>query len=123
MLAFILRRVLQSALVMAVVLSGLPVHSFTYRGFPPRKPGPRRRFLAVDEHAPHTLIFYESPYRLVPFLQDALAVYGDRQAALANDLTKLFERVQRGSISSLLAAVNQSQPKGEYIIVIAGQDA
>ncbi len=111
-----------AALVMAVVLSGLPVHSFTYRGFAPRKPGPRRRFLAVDEHSPHTLIFYESPYRLGPFLQDALAVYGDRQAALANDLTKLFERVQRGPISALLASVGQAQPKGEYIIVIAGAE-
>ncbi len=111
-----------AALVMAVVLSGLPVHSFTFRGFPPRKPGPRRRFLAVDEHAPHTLIFYESPYRLAAFLQDALAVYGDRQAALANDLTKLFERVQRGSLSALLESVTQSQPKGEYIIVIAGAE-
>ncbi|HLV98879.1 MAG TPA: 16S rRNA (cytidine(1402)-2'-O)-methyltransferase [Ktedonobacterales bacterium] len=111
-----------AALVMAVVLSGLPVHSFTFRGFPPRKPGPRRRFLAVDEHSPHTLIFYESPYRLAAFLQDALAVYGDRQAALANDLTKLFERVQRGSLSSLVEYVGQSQPKGEYIIVIAGAE-
>lgn len=111
-----------AALVMAVVLSGLPVHSFTFRGFPPRKPGPRRRFLEIDQHSPHTLIFYESPYRLAAFLQDALAVYGDRQAALANDLTKLFERVQRGPISSLLQAVQQSTLKGEYIVVIAGAE-
>ncbi len=109
-----------AALIMAVVLSGLPVHSFTFRGFPPRKPGPRRRFLEVDKEAPHTLIFYESPYRLAAFLEDALAVFGDRQAALANDLTKLFERIERGPLSSLLASVAQSQPKGEYIVVIAG---
>jgi 16S rRNA (cytidine1402-2'-O)-methyltransferase len=111
-----------TALIMAVVLSGLAVHSFTFRGFPPRKPGPRRRFLAVDQHSPHTLIFYESPYRLAAFLKDALAVYGDRQAAIANDLTKLFETIQRGPISALLASVTQSQPKGEYIVVIAGAD-
>ncbi|HEY7356460.1 MAG TPA: 16S rRNA (cytidine(1402)-2'-O)-methyltransferase [Ktedonobacterales bacterium] len=109
-----------AALVMAVVLSGLPVHSFTFRGFPPRKPGPRRRFLEIDQHSPHTLIFYESPYRLVAFLQDALAVYGDRRAALANDLTKLFERVQRAPLSSLLESVKQAPLKGEYIVVIAG---
>ena len=53
--------------VVALVLSGLPVHAFTFRGFAPRKPGPRRRFLEVDRDAPHTLIFYESPYRLRRF--------------------------------------------------------
>jgi len=63
-----------TAFVLALVLSGLPVHAFTFRGFPPRKPGARRRFLAVDQHSPHTLIFYESPYRLQAFLADALAV-------------------------------------------------
>jgi 16S rRNA (cytidine1402-2'-O)-methyltransferase len=73
--------------IMALVLSGLAVHSFTFRGFPPRKSGQRQRFLAVDQNSPHTLVFYESPYRLAAFLQDALAVYGDRPAALANDLT------------------------------------
>ncbi len=111
-----------AALIMAVVLSGLPVHSFTFRGFPPRKPGPRRRFLEIDQHSPHTLIFYESPYRLVAFLQDALAVYGDRQAALANDLTKLFERIERGPLSALLDLVRQAPLKGEYIVVIAGAE-
>ena len=109
-----------AALVMAVVLSGLPTHSFTFRGFPPRKPGPRRKFLAVDQNSPHTLVFYESPYRLAAFLKDALEVYGDRPAALANDLTKLFETVQRGRLSALLEAVRQREPKGEYVVVIAG---
>src|SRR5215469_6986859 len=85
-----------TAFVMALVLSGLPVHSFTFRGFAPRKPGARRRFLAVDQHAPHTLIFYESPFRLAAFLQDALTVFGERQAALARELTKVFESVERG---------------------------
>ena len=56
-----------TALIMALVLSGLPAHAFTFRGFPPRKSGKRQRFLAVDEESPHTLIFYESPYRLKPF--------------------------------------------------------
>jgi len=110
-----------TALIMALVLSGLPVHSFTFRGFPPRKSGPRRRFIEIDEEAPHTLIFYESPYRLEAFLQDALEVLGDREAAIANDLTKMFEFVQRGTISSLLQWVaQQSKLKGEFIVVIAG---
>lgn len=110
-----------AALVMALVLSGLPVHSFTFRGFPPRKSGPRRRFIEVDKEAPHTLIFYESPFRLEAFLQDAIEVLGDREAAIANDLTKLFEYIQRGTLSSLLQWVGeQSKLKGEFIVVIAG---
>jgi 16S rRNA (cytidine1402-2'-O)-methyltransferase len=109
-----------AALIPALVLSGLPVHSFTYRGFPPHKPGPRRRFLEVDRQAPHTLIYYESPYRLEAFLADALTVFGDRQAAIAHELTKLHESVVRGALSELLAAVRQEKPRGEYVVVIAG---
>lgn len=109
-----------SALLMALVLSGLPAHSFTFRGFPPRKSGKRRRFLEIDAASPHTLIFYESPHRLRPFLEDALAVYGDREAALANELTKLFEGVQRGALSTLLAQLGEETPRGEYVVVIAG---
>jgi 16S rRNA (cytidine1402-2'-O)-methyltransferase len=111
-----------AGLIMALVLSGLPVHSFTFRGFPPRKSGPRKRFLEVDLAAPHTLIFYESPYRIAAFLKDALEVLGDREAAIANDLTKLFETVARGRLSSLLEAEAVTKPKGEYIVVIAGVD-
>jgi 16S rRNA (cytidine1402-2'-O)-methyltransferase len=107
---------------MAVVLSGLPTHSFTYRGFPPRKSGARRRFLAVDLHSPHTLVFYESPYRLAAFVADALAVYGDRRAALANDLTKLYEQVERGTLSELLAATQGKSLKGEFVLVVEGAD-
>jgi len=110
-----------TALIMALVLSGLPVHSFTFRGFPPRKSGPRRRFIEIDKGAPHTLIFYESPYRMEAFLQDAYEVLGDREAAIANDLTKMFELVQRGTITSLIQWVaEQSKLKGEFIVVIAG---
>ena len=110
-----------AAFVMALVLSGLPVHSFTFRGFPPRKSGPRRRFIEIDRDAPHTLIYYESPYRLAAFLQDAQAVLGDREAALANDLTKMFEHIERGTISSLLAWIEQQgKLKGEFIVVISG---
>lgn len=109
-----------TAFVMALVLSGLPLHSFTFRGFPPRKTVGRRKFFAVDQHAPHTLIYYESPYRLVDFLEDALAVFGDRPAAIANDLTKLFEKIERGTLSTLLASTQQAKLKGEYIVVIEG---
>jgi len=109
-----------TALIAALVLSGLPVHSFTFRGFPPRKSGARRRFFEVDLESPHTLIFYESPYRLKAFLQDALAVFGDRPAAVANDLTKMFEQVLRAPLSKLAARYEHEEPRGEYTVVIAG---
>lgn len=109
-----------TGLIMALVLSGLAVHSFTFRGFPPRKSGPRKRFFEIDKAAPHTLLFYESPYRLESCLRDALEVYGDRNAALANDLTKKFEQVQRAPLSALLRSVTGKSLKGEFIIVIAG---
>ena len=111
-----------TALVMALVLSGLPVHSFTFRGFPPRKPGPRRRFLEVDQDSPHTLIFYESPHRLLAFLKDALEIYGDRPAAIANDLTKKFESVYRGCLSKLIDQLPSEKILGEYTIVIHGKE-
>ncbi len=111
-----------TALIMALVLSGLPVHSFTFRGFPPRKQGARRRFLAVDQSSSHTLIFYESPYRLTACLADALAVFGDRPAAVANDLTKYYENIRRGSLASLCDEFATLDLKGEYIVVIGGAD-
>lgn len=109
-----------SAVIMALVLSGLPSHSFTFRGFPPRKSGKRRTFLAIDRESPHTLIFYESPHRLREFLADALAVYGDRPAAVANELTKLFESISRGTLSDLIARFDETEPRGEYVIALGG---
>jgi len=111
-----------TALIMALVLSGLPVHAFTFRGFPPRKSSARQRFMAVDAASPYTLIFYESPYRLHAFLQDALQVYGDRPAAVANDLTKKFEQVDRGLLSELLPLYAGQKLRGEFTVVIAGSD-
>ena len=109
-----------TALIMALVLSGLPAHAFTFRGFPPRKSGKRQRFLAVDAESPHTLVFYESPYRLKPFLEDALAVYGDRETAVCNELTKLYETVHRGRLSEMIAHFVNEEPRGEYVVVISG---
>ena len=109
-----------TALIPALILSGLPVHSFTFRGFPPRKPGARRSFLQVDAASPHTLIFYESPHRLIAFMDDALALYGDRRAAVANDLTKMFETLYRGRLSELVERFKTEQIRGEYVVVIEG---
>jgi 16S rRNA (cytidine1402-2'-O)-methyltransferase len=108
-----------TAFLPALVLSGLPVHSFTFRGFAPRKCGKRKTFFEADKESPYTLIYYEAPHRLKAFLTDALEIFGDRRAALAKELTKMFETVKRGSISELLKDL-EKKPKGEYVVVIEG---
>ena len=107
-------------LIMALVVSGLPLHRFTFGGFPPRKPGARRRFLEGDCATPHTLIYYESPHRIQALITAALDVFGDRPAALANDLTKMYEQVGRAPLSVLLEQLITKRPRGEYILVIEG---
>ena len=77
--------------------------------------------MEVDRDSPHTLIFYESPHRLMAFLKDALEVYGDRLAAIANDLTKKFESVARGNLSDLIAQLPAEKLLGEYTVVIHGK--
>ncbi len=109
-----------SAIPVALLASGLPPSSYTFKGFPPRKPGKRRAFLEEDKDARHTLVFYESPFRLGKLLDEALAVYGDRQAAVCLELTKQFERVRRGSLAALAEEFRDAPPKGEAVVVIAG---
>jgi len=106
----------------ALLSSGLPTSSFTFKGFPPRKPGPRRRFLEQDKDLPHTLVFYESPFRVAVLLRDAREVYGDRRAAVCIELTKKFERIHRGTLGELAARFAAEQIKGEVTVVIAGNN-
>lgn len=108
-----------SAPLMALVLSGLPVHSFTFKGFAPRKKR-RKTFFEQDKSNPHTMIFFEAPHRLERFLEETLAIYGDRSAAVCLELTKKFERIRRGKLSELLTKYQNRIPKGEIVIVIAG---
>jgi len=110
-----------AAVVMALTLSGLPGHSFTYKGFPPRKRGARRRFIGEDATSSHTQVFYESPHRIQSFLEDALEVLGDRPAAVANDLTKKFESVYHGTLSEMITRFDEEKPRGEYTVVIEGK--
>ena len=113
-----------AAFVMAAVLSGLPVHGITFRGFPPKKSGQRRRLIEVDAASPHTLVLYESPYRVGKLIADAIEVLGDRPAAFARELTKLHEEVVRGRLSELAAVLDARgcQLIGECCVVIAGAD-
>jgi 16S rRNA (cytidine1402-2'-O)-methyltransferase len=109
-----------SAVELTLIYSGLPTSSFTFKGFPPRKPGALLRFFEQERAAPHTLLFYESPFRVGAALAAAHAALGDRQAAVCIELTKKFERVTRGWLSDLAAQFEGRQIKGEVAIAIAG---
>ena len=109
-----------SAVTVALLLSGLPPSSYTFKGFAPRKPGHRRAFLEEDAQSRHTLIFYESPFRIGKLLQEALEVYGDRRAAVCLELTKQFQRVKRGTLSELAPQFDE-KAKGEAVVVIEGR--
>ena len=110
-----------SALVMALVLSGLPVHRFSFCGFPPRKPTARRRYLEADADREDTLIYYESPHRVHALIAAALDVFGDRRASLVNDLTKLHEKVDRGTLSFLLEDTRDRRLRGEFVLLVEGR--
>jgi len=110
-----------TAFVAALVASGLPCDRFTFAGFLPVKPGRRASKLAALAEEESTLIFYESPFRLEKSLRDLLAVLGDRRAAVARELTKMYEEIKRGKLSELLAWSEERKPKGEMVIVVEGR--
>ena len=108
-----------SAVLAALVVSGLPTDRFTFEGFPPRKPGERMKRLEALRSDARTLIFFEAPGRVKTLLRDALVVFGDRRAALCRELTKRHEEVVRGRISEVLGGLDDD-PKGEVVLVIEG---
>lgn len=111
-----------SAVNVALLMSGLSTSSFTFRGFPPRGPGALRNWFAEDKDKEHTLICYESPFRIAATLQAAYEVLGDREAAVCIELTKLHERVSRGYLSALVKEYADAKVKGEVALVIAGSN-
>jgi len=111
-----------SAVVQALLLSGLPASTFTFKGFPPRKAGPLRRFLAMEAGLPHTLLVFESPHRLGALLQAACEVLGDRRAAVCVEMTKKFEDVRRGWLTELATHFASHPVRGEATVVIAGDN-
>jgi len=111
-----------SAVPVALVSSGLPTSSYTFKGYPPRKPGPLRRFFEEERDLPHTLVLFESPHRVGPTLAAALEVMGDREAAVCAELTKKHERVARGFLADLAARFAGEPIRGEVTLVIAGNN-
>jgi 16S rRNA (cytidine1402-2'-O)-methyltransferase len=112
-----------SALVSALVLSGLPTHAFRYLGFLPRKAGARQRALERVASGVDTLVLYESPHRLIACLADIESVLGPRPVAAARELTKRFEEIVRGSATEVRAHFEQTPPRGEFVLVIGGHAA
>ena len=109
-----------SAPIAALVVSGLPTSRFLYLGFLPRKAGPRRRLLAEVAPVQYTLLAFESPHRLLETLEDMERILGDREMAIARELTKLHEEVWRGRVSQAHAHFAATPPRGEFTLVIAG---
>src|ERR687893_110890 len=108
-----------SALLTALVVSGLPTDRFFFEGFLPPKSGARRTRLGELATIPGTLMLFEGPHRLPEMLTDAAAVLGERQAVVARELTKLFETVRRGTLAELAGQfAEEGPPKGEIVVLI-----
>lgn len=108
-----------SSVVAGLVASGLPTDTFLFAGFLPPKEGARRKRLAALAAIPATLVFFESPNRLAATLADMAELFGERNAAVARELTKTFETVRRGRLADLAAAfAGEAAPKGEIVLLV-----
>jgi 16S rRNA (cytidine1402-2'-O)-methyltransferase len=110
-----------SAVVTALSVSGLPTDAFLFKGFLPNKPGRRRNVLQTLTEGRETLLFYESPHRVIDSLKDILDVLGDREMAFCRELTKIYEEVKRGKVSEVLKEIEARPVKGEITLVISGK--
>ncbi|HUT52295.1 MAG TPA: 16S rRNA (cytidine(1402)-2'-O)-methyltransferase [bacterium] len=112
-----------SALTAALSASGLPTGRVTFAGFPPPKSAARKKALAELKDRADTLVFYESPNRLLDLLADALAVLGDREAVVFREITKLYEEQVRGPVSEIIASLKKKEEiKGEITVIIRGRE-
>jgi 16S rRNA (cytidine1402-2'-O)-methyltransferase len=109
-----------SAPISALIASGLPAEKFLFLGYLPRKSSDRRRALSEVSSLPYTLIFFETPHRLQAALKDLLEELGEREMAVAREITKLHEEFYRGPISAALAHFTTTPPRGEITLVVAG---
>lgn len=110
-----------SAAMTALCASGLPTDAFVFVGFPPRKPGRRREFLAELKDEKKTLIFYESPHRILTLIRELSDIMGNREAVLGRELTKLHEEFLRGCLTELADDLAQRERiRGECTLIVAG---
>ncbi|MCK4725905.1 MAG: 16S rRNA (cytidine(1402)-2'-O)-methyltransferase [Anaerolineales bacterium] len=109
-----------SAPLSALIVSGLPADAFLYLGYLPRKDSDRRQKIKEITELPYTIIFLEAPHRLLTTLSALSTELGDRQIAVARELTKLYEEVQRGTIREMVEHFTEHKPRGEFTLVIDG---
>ena len=110
-----------TAFVPALVQSGFPCDRFCFEGFLPQKKGRTKHLLALAEEE-RTMVFYESPYRVVRCLEQFAEVFGpDRAVSVSRELTKKFEQTVRGSVAEVLGHFRATEPRGEFVIVVAGK--
>ncbi len=109
-----------SALINALILSGFSCEPFSFYGFLPQKEKRRRELFSKLVQDEKTLIFYESPYRVVRTLKDISEIFGSRKISVAREMTKKFEEVVRGNAEEVLVHFEKKNPKGEFVIVIEG---
>lgn len=109
--------------VAALVASGLPTDSFLYLGYLPRKRGERRRLIEGLASYTYTLIFLETPHRLLESLEDLRVVLGDRQVAVARELTKVYEEIFRGRLSEASQYFSSQPQRGEFTLVVGGRSS
>jgi 16S rRNA (cytidine1402-2'-O)-methyltransferase len=112
-----------SALITALIASGLPTDEFLFAGFLPVKSSARQAKLNALAGIQSTLIIYESPHRLRRTLQDMVEPFGKRRAVIAREITKLHEDFKRGLVNDLIAMIDEESIRGEYVIVIEGATA
>lgn len=112
-----------SAVVTALVGSGLPSDAFFFGGFLPVKSGRKAAVLQIAVQASHTSIFYESPFRIVKTVQALAEIDADVPVCVARELTKVFETYHRGSAAALLEEFKAKPPKGEIVLLVGGQNA
>ena len=109
-----------NAALSALVMSGIDANTFLYLGFIPRKAKKRQQYLEDIAEEPHTLIFYESPNRVVKLLEAILEVLGNRNICVTRELTKVYEEAIRGTIEEVLAKLKNKELRGEFTIVLEG---
>lgn len=111
-----------TAFVPALVMSGLPCDRFVFEGFLPQKKGRQSRWVGLHDES-RTMVFYESPFRLVKFLEEGIEHLGaDRPASVSREISKMFEETVRGTLAELKNHFSEKGVKGELVIVIAGKD-
>jgi len=109
-----------SAFLAAAIVSGFPLHRFIFEGFLPAKKSRRIKKLSMVRDEASTLIFYESPHRILKFLTDVQEILGNRALVIARELTKMHQEIYRGSVSGAIQKFTEIKPRGEFTIVIRG---